>query len=212
MARKRTAARSAQAKDQRRRQIVDAAKALFLRKGFTAGSMNDLALQLGVAKGTLYVYFRSKSELLVAVMRGIFDELAEVWQPILSGDAPALSRLEALARAALTLCEQHLDTCALLMKLWGATGEGETFDVDLTGWLRDTYADYRQAVAAIIRSGIESGEIRCEVDPDRAASLFIATLDGLMIQWIVAPALFDLEGCVRTVRRVFLRGLQGDAG
>src|SRR6266568_153650 len=51
----------------KRRQIIDGARAVFLAQGFDAASMSDIARKAGVSKGTLYVYFKSKEELFEAI-------------------------------------------------------------------------------------------------------------------------------------------------
>jgi AcrR family transcriptional regulator len=52
----------------KRRQIIDGARRLFLAQGFDAASMNAIAQESGVSKGTLYVYFKSKEELFEAIV------------------------------------------------------------------------------------------------------------------------------------------------
>ncbi len=61
--------------DQTRRRIVDAAYESFWRSGFTRTSVDSIAARAGVTKRTLYSYFRSKDDLLAAVLLG-YDELA----------------------------------------------------------------------------------------------------------------------------------------
>jgi TetR/AcrR family fatty acid metabolism transcriptional regulator len=52
----------------RRTEIVDAARTVFARRGFAHGIMDEIAKEAGVAKGTLYLYFRSKTEIYRAVL------------------------------------------------------------------------------------------------------------------------------------------------
>lgn len=52
----------------RRTEIVDAARSVFARKGFERGIMDEIAKEAGIAKGTIYLYFRSKKEIYKAVM------------------------------------------------------------------------------------------------------------------------------------------------
>jgi AcrR family transcriptional regulator len=52
----------------KRRQILQGARRMFLAQGFDAASMNDIAREAGVSKGTLYVYFKSKEELFEAIV------------------------------------------------------------------------------------------------------------------------------------------------
>ena len=61
--------------DQTRRRIIDAAYESFWRSGFTRTSVDSIAGRAGVTKRTLYSYFRSKDDLLAAVLLG-YDELA----------------------------------------------------------------------------------------------------------------------------------------
>src|SRR5215510_9009481 len=64
---------------ERRRQILDAAERLFMGRPEALASMDELAEAAGVAKGTLYLYFPSKEEVLVALherhMAGFFEKL-----------------------------------------------------------------------------------------------------------------------------------------
>src|SRR5579864_5766891 len=61
----------------KRRQIVEGARNVFLAQGFDAASMNDIARAAGVSKGTLYVYFNNKEELLEAIVEEECDAQAE---------------------------------------------------------------------------------------------------------------------------------------
>jgi AcrR family transcriptional regulator len=61
----------------KRRQIIDGARDVFLKDGFDAASMNEIARAAGVSKGTLYVYFDSKEALFEALIREDKREQAE---------------------------------------------------------------------------------------------------------------------------------------
>jgi AcrR family transcriptional regulator len=61
----------------KRRQILDGAREVFLKDGFDAASMNEIARRAGVSKGTLYVYFASKEALFEALIREEKSEQAE---------------------------------------------------------------------------------------------------------------------------------------
>lgn len=62
-------------KDARPQELLDAALALFVEKGFAATRANEVAQRAGVAKGTLYLYYPSKEELFKAVVRGTITTL-----------------------------------------------------------------------------------------------------------------------------------------
>lgn len=56
------------ARERRRRQILEAAKELFIRQGYRKTSIDEVAALAGVAKGTIYVYAKNKADLLVQVI------------------------------------------------------------------------------------------------------------------------------------------------
>ena len=62
----------------RRAEIIDAARTVFAREGFARGIMDEIAIQAGMAKGTIYLYFKSKDEIYRAVLRHDMDSLNKV--------------------------------------------------------------------------------------------------------------------------------------
>jgi len=81
-------------KTQARARILDAARAVFRRKGFRTATMDDIAAEVGVSKGALYLYFRTKAELLVQIQTRSREELLRNWESLLEeGDiAEAMAR------------------------------------------------------------------------------------------------------------------------
>ncbi len=74
-------------KAQARARIVDAARTLIRRKGFRSATMDDIAKEIGVSKGAIYLYFPTKVDLLVAIQARARDELLGGWQGLLeAGD------------------------------------------------------------------------------------------------------------------------------
>jgi AcrR family transcriptional regulator len=69
--------RSTKAATERRTEFIDAAEALFNEKGFEKTSIDDIVQRVGVAKGLFYYYFRSREELLAAIVDLILDELEQ---------------------------------------------------------------------------------------------------------------------------------------
>ncbi len=86
--------------EERRADIVKAARLLFQTRDYEQTTMQDVMQYLGIAKGTIYYYFKSKEELLEAVINDIVDERIEQMQTILAtAGGNALDRLRALITA-----------------------------------------------------------------------------------------------------------------
>ena len=79
------APRQARSTDKRRK-LLDAARALFREKGYDATSIQDITSQAGTAAGAFYIYFRSKQQLLVVLMNELMERLGALELRPQSGD------------------------------------------------------------------------------------------------------------------------------
>ena len=87
-----------QQREQRRRQILEAALAVFTQKGYHATNVSDVAAQAGVSQGTIYWYFESKEELFQAAILCAFMDFGDASLGALEQYATAAEKLVALAR------------------------------------------------------------------------------------------------------------------
>jgi len=93
-------------KARKRKRIVEAATEVFIRHGYRKASMDDVAERAGVAKGTIYLYFKNKAELLLEATieekKRYFEKLKSIFQPDVSGS----QRLRMYLRAAFLLVKE----------------------------------------------------------------------------------------------------------
>jgi AcrR family transcriptional regulator len=148
-------------KQTRPRELLDAALALFVERGFAAARAEDIAARAGVSKATLYLYFRSKEDLLMALM-------AERFAPGIAIGAQEPSD----ARASPDLLREVLTTWRSALMKGHAGGifklvltEARTFPGLAEFWSHEVIEPARRRVARIVVRGIERGEFR-PVDPD----------------------------------------------
>jgi AcrR family transcriptional regulator len=86
--------------EERRREIVSASRELFLQKGYEKTTMQDVMKTLNIAKGTTYHYFKSKEELLEAVVQDMVDEyIAGVKKVLNESQGNALEKIRVLVTA-----------------------------------------------------------------------------------------------------------------
>lgn len=78
---------------QRRAHLFKTAKHLFETQGYENTSVDQIVLEAGVAKGTFYYYFKSKEEVLDAMMEEIDDQATQLLQPVLDQEMPADEKL-----------------------------------------------------------------------------------------------------------------------
>ena len=148
-----------------RRELVTGARDLFLRHGYTATSPNDIALACGMTKGALYHHFKTKTEVLDAVVRLIQHELR--------------TAVLATARAAKDPWDQIEAGCtAYLRSVWATPGLHRLLYTDATaalGWQRWRQIDEqywsKDLRAALTRALGEGSE---QIEP--AATIILGTL------------------------------------
>jgi len=155
----------------RREQILDAAQQVLLRRGPAAATMADVADAASVAKGTVYLYFASKTELLAGLRARYFERLTAVLgDPAAAGPgAPptGAARIEALVAASYDFA---LANHELHHVLFHEAGLGE----------HDTFARARDAVAELVATGAASGELDVP-DAALATDFVLQGLHGILV-------------------------------
>jgi len=90
--------RISKAPEERREEIIAASQKLFIEKGFAKTKVSDIVKAVGVSQGTFYYYFKSKEEIINAVVDGYVAEIVQIILPIM-GDRhlTALEKLERMS-------------------------------------------------------------------------------------------------------------------
>jgi AcrR family transcriptional regulator len=166
-------ARTSAEREERMRAIRAAALDLFAAKGFSATRLDDVAAAAGVAKGTIYLYFSSKQDLLEAIVAStIGATLAEVEQAVAASPAPASEMLRLIGRA-LALGVQDSERRRVLHLV---LSEGARFPAIADFYHREIISRGLRLIRAIIAKGLASGE-------------FVSDELARFPQLVIAPAL-----------------------
>ena len=149
-----SAARKPRADAQRNRdRVLEVAKEAFTRSGADA-SLDDIAKQAGVGAGTLYRHFPSRDELLEAVYRTEVEKLAAAEQKF----ADTMPPIEAL-RAWMLLFVDYIATKKIIAPALNTLvgGHSKVFEA--------SYTQIWDAIRALVKRAIKSGDIRKDLDP-----------------------------------------------
>jgi len=136
-----------------RERILEVAKHEFTRSGANA-SLEEIAKKAGVGPGTLYRHFPTREELLVAVYRSEMEKLAVVGRTL----ADTLPPVEAL-RAWLLLFVDAVETKQIIAPVLN------TLVGDPKKVFEASYAQIHEALRALVKRAIKSGDIRKDLDP-----------------------------------------------
>jgi AcrR family transcriptional regulator len=148
--------------------ILDAARAVFSRDGYSASSVEDVAAEAGIAKGTVYLYFKSKEELyLAALLRDVkaFGADARAQMEL----EPSLrEKIEAFLRIRLEYCRAHEDFLRIYLTEYGKMSAM----TPIAKQLRRMQRENMRHLASLIEAAVRRREIRRVPPAALAAKLF----------------------------------------
>ena len=156
------AERKEREKQQRREEIMQAAEEVFFSKGFEKSTMDDVAEKAELSKGTLYLYFKSKEDLHMAVARKAIHLLRDYTSKAAEGEGTALEKLGQMGRACIDFSRSHPDHMKAIMTL----EEVEPLSISLS--TRDVQnMIYNEstvgAVIQIVEQGVREKLIRSDI-------------------------------------------------
>jgi AcrR family transcriptional regulator len=165
-------------RDFRRDQIIATARRLFGEQGTTNVAMDEIALQAGVARSTVYVYFANRDDLLRACVQSMYDKLKETVVEMSEETAPPLERLRSVIAGLLDRVDESPAFFRLAMATQSTMGAAGSAAVG--GVLMMIGLDMMRFLESILSAGIETGIFRPDLDRDRMTVLMGQQLYGAL--------------------------------
>ena len=168
--------------DRKRAAILDAGRRVFSKKGYAETAVEDVADEAQIAKGTLYLYFKSKEELYMAVLAG---DLRQMWAEARAEMDRAegfREKLRAFFRVRLEFAKAHEDFYRIYLAEYGSTFVKAPVSREVMQLFR---ANMRQ-VAQVVEEACQRGEIRPVSAGPVAAALFDISrglLERRLLNW-----------------------------
>jgi AcrR family transcriptional regulator len=177
----RTAKQFEEIRESSRRKILDAAMELFAVQGYNGTSISQIAVKADVAKGLIYNYFKSKSELMHQIIYDSIEDTHGYMERIMNQPSPG-NKFEEM----INLAFEFMKVQPKLSKITiGIALQVEMFP-DLTEFIQGKYTGFMPMLAGLLQEmGI--------AQPEMEAQLIVALLDGLALQRVVVGDALDLE-------------------
>ena len=190
-------------KRDKRRLILEAAVTVFAEKGFHKSRVSDVARAGGVADGTIYLYFKSKDAILIAIFEEAMGEMIAGVQAAMADTSDPFERLRRFAVFHMGNVEQQRETAKVLQVELRLSN---TFMKEYKPMALQQYLDL---IGDAIVAGQEQGLVRADVNPIIARRAFIGALDEIAMQWILTPrARYGLTESAEQIADLFVRGLR----
>jgi len=191
----------------KRDRILDAATKVFARRGFFGSQVADVAKRAGVAAGTVYLYFKSKDDLLLSLFdRTMRDAIAE-----------GRAALDALDRTVTPIERLRHIAHVHLARLGRDPQLAVVFQVELRQSTKfmaklstTSLRDYLGLIRSVIVEGQQTGQFRADINPTLAAKVIFGALDEMATNWILSEREYQLEDDAAPVMNLLLGGLESD--
>lgn len=185
----------------KREAILRAAIKVFAGRGYFNSKVADIAAEAGIADGTVYLYFKSKDEILHSIFDRAMEEFIAEGKRELAKIPEPVARLKRIA-------ELHLS------KLGADRDLAVVFQVELRGSIKFMqefsaagFAEYLDIIRETIEEGQASGDFRKDIKPVVAAKILYGSLDEMVTNWIVSNKAYPLPPMAAHVLQIFLGGL-----
>ena len=186
----------------KRERILEAAVRVFARNGFHATRVSEVAKAAGVADGTIYLYFKSKDELLVSLFEDRVERLLAFLETELPRAESAPAKLRRVIEIQLGLLEGERDLAEVVTVILRQSTKL------MKEYAAPKFTAYLDTIGRVVAEGQAAGELRTDVSPHLAARAIFGALDGIAMTWALGKA--DRGGLARAsgqLAAIVLRGL-----
>jgi AcrR family transcriptional regulator len=160
--------KAAVVEEYRRASILTAARRVIAQRGLAGASMQAIAAEAGIAKGTLYLYFKDRDELMEHAVGDMFEELLGRCRDVLAAKRPLRETLRQLVRTSLEFFETNRDFLRVYLEVRSPDGEA---CVGARRRRRPQYRRYLEQLTETFAAAARRGEMR-HLDPARVALFF----------------------------------------
>jgi TetR/AcrR family fatty acid metabolism transcriptional regulator len=182
--------------------LLRAAIDTFAARGFFNAQVADVARAAGVAAGTVYLYFKSKDDLLVSIFERSMNEVLADGKAAVAGIDDPAERLSKLAHLHLERLGRDKDLAVVFqVELRQSVKFMERFSET---FLQDYFKLIRQAIA----DGQQSGAFRKDISATTATKIFFGALDEMATNWVLSRRKYDLNAEADAVVNLFIHGVK----
>jgi TetR/AcrR family transcriptional regulator, cholesterol catabolism regulator len=184
----------------RRQAIVDTSARVFARHGYHATGITELCDANDLGKGALYHYIGSKEELLAAIHDRVMDEVMLGADRVAQVGGSPSSQLGLLGEELLDVIHRYPD------HVWVFLHEFPALTGERAAQFRERREAYEQRVEAVLRAGVEQGELR-DLDPWLTARAWFG-MHNYTYLWLKAGGRLTARDVAKPFAEIFMRGIE----
>jgi TetR/AcrR family transcriptional regulator, fatty acid metabolism regulator protein len=185
-------------------QIVEAAIRVFARNGYYNSRVSDIAREAGIASGTIYLYFRTKEEILVTLFREKMAAFVAHLRREIAGEADPVAKIRRLVELHFTVLEQ---SPALAEVVQVELRQGQKF---FRGASAHEVSAYFELIGSVLEEGVAAGRFHADLPVKVATKVLFGAMDQMATSWVLGKRGYRLVETAEAVATIFLKGVTRD--
>lgn len=191
-------------REQRMRDIENAARKVFSQHGFDATPINAIAGEAGVSEGSIYKFYTSKRELLHTILKAWYLGMIDEFKAKLEGVQGTRARLHIVVWQHLKSIKENPDLCRLFYT--EVRSAPDYYATDLYQLNRD----YTRVLLMILKTGIAAGDIRPDVSLALVRDMIFGGIEHHVTAFLIGRGDFDLDGIARQLSDIVYTGIAAE--
>jgi TetR/AcrR family transcriptional regulator, fatty acid metabolism regulator protein len=185
-------------------QIIDAAIRVFARTGYYNSRVSDIAREAGIASGTIYLYFKTKEEILVTLFREKMAGFVAHQRRELAGQLDPVVKIRKLVGVHFSVLEQRPELAEVVQV---ELRQGNKF---FRGASAHEVSAYFELIASVLEEGVAAGCFRSDLSVKVATKVLFGAMDQMATSWVLGKRGYRLAETADEVATIFLKGVTRD--
>lgn len=182
-------------------QIIEAAVRVFARKGYYNSRVSDIAREAGVAAGTIYLYFKTKDDILVTLFREKMAEFVGALRKAIVDEPDAASKVRRLVALHFRMLEENPELAEVVQV---ELRQGQKF---FRGAASQEIGAYFALIGSVLEEGVAEGRFRSGLPVKVATKMLFGAMDQMATSWVLGKRGYRLVDTADAVAEIFLQGV-----
>ena len=185
-------------------QIIEAAVRVFARKGYYNSRVSDIAREAGIAAGTIYLYFKTKDDILVTLFRDKMADFVDTVRKAIAVEPDAASKVRRLVSLHFRILEDNPDLAEVVQV---ELRQGQKF---FRGASSQEIGAYFALIGSVLEEGVAEGRFRSGLPVKVATKMLFGAMDQVATSWVLGKRAYRLSDAAEAVATIFLKGVSPD--
>ncbi len=182
-------------------QIIEAAVRVFAREGYYNSRVSDIAREAGIAAGTIYLYFKTKDDILVTLFRDKMAEFVGALRKAIAGEPDAASKVRRLVSLHFSMLEENPDLAEVVQV---ELRQGQKF---FRGASSQEIGAYFALIGSVLEEGVAERRFRSDLPVKVATKMLFGAMDQMATSWVLGKRGYQLVDTADAVAEIFLQGV-----